>query len=116
MPRDLILTDLLQQRRGAATSRADRRLDTDTCGETPEVITFAEARLTDEVLASAREYLSYRAAGHRRRIRRAARFFDVRRCHRRRCETGTGGTAGLGRLRRGRVVWVEAAAGQTSAQ
>ena len=78
MPRDLILTDFLRSN-AAVPQLRERIVDSirTRAGETPEVITFAEARLTDEVLGVLRGIPRDRAAGHRRRIRRAARFLTA---------------------------------------
>ncbi len=56
--RDAIMTDFLRSNVAVAQLRA-RILDSvrSRAGETPEVLTFAEARLTDEVLGVREEYL-----------------------------------------------------------
>lgn len=58
VPRDLILTDFLRSN-AAVPQLRERIVDSirTHAGETPEVITFAEARLTDEVLGVREDYL-----------------------------------------------------------
>lgn len=58
VPRDLILTDFLRSN-AAVPQLRERIVDSirTRAGETPEVLTFAEARLTDEVLGVREEYL-----------------------------------------------------------
>lgn len=59
VPHDVILTDFLQSN-AAVPQLRERIVDSirTRAGETPEVITFAEARLTDEVLGVREEYLA----------------------------------------------------------
>jgi protein-tyrosine phosphatase len=58
VPRDAILADFLRSN-DAVPELRKRILDSlrDRAGETPEVVTFAEARLTDAVLGVREEYL-----------------------------------------------------------
>lgn len=58
-PRDAILADFLRSN-AAVPQLRERLLESvrDGSGETPEVVTFAEARLTDEVLGVKEQYLA----------------------------------------------------------